>query len=113
MERIIDSFCEGDVERLLATCRKPCNSCYSAEELEQMTRDLDSNGRTLNLPYCFCRGARDLYAAAVDAFGDLSNDIEVRDQVELSMFASLWPNFIFAVRAASAFSPAIDLIAHH
>ena len=77
VEAMVDSFCEADVSRLIATCRKPCNSRFSSDEMAEMERDLDSHGRTLNLPYCFCRGAKALHAAAVDAFGELANDIEV------------------------------------
>jgi hypothetical protein len=76
-DQLVDAFCEGDVHQLLGECRKNDNSAFSAEEIEDMERGLDAHGRTLNLPYCFCRGACDLYNAAVDAFGDLSNDIEV------------------------------------
>ena len=77
LDSLIDGFCEGDVVRLLEPCRKSCNSSFSAEEQETMARDLDSHSRTINMPYCFCQGALDLYDAAVSTFGDLSNDIEV------------------------------------
>ena len=65
------------MQRLLLECRKSCNGSYSAEEREEMERSLDAHGRTLNLPYCFCDGARALHTAAVLAFGEYSNDIEV------------------------------------
>ena len=77
LQALVDAFCEGDVQRLLLECRKSCNGSYSAEEREEMERSLDAHGRTLNLPYCFCDGARALHTAAVLAFGEYSNDIEV------------------------------------
>ena len=76
VEALVADFCEADVVRLLATCRKPCNSRFSAEEMSEMERDLDAQGRTLNLPYCFCRGAKALHAAALHAFAEFANDIE-------------------------------------
>ena len=77
LQTLVDAFCEGDVQRLLLECRKSCNGAYSSEEREEMERGLDAHARTLNLPYCFCDGARSLHAAAVAAFGEYSNDIEV------------------------------------
>ena len=77
LDWLIESFCEGDVQRMLATCRKADNSLYGVEEREEMERALDGQARTINMPYCFCRGARALNAAAVDAVGDLVNDVEV------------------------------------
>ena len=76
-DRLHDAFCEGDIPTILTECRKPDNSEYTAEEREEMERDLEAHARTLNLPYCFCRGARHLYAAVVDALGEMVNDVEV------------------------------------
>ena len=76
-ELLRDGFCDGELSAIIAECRKPDNSEYSTGEREDMERELDEHARTLNLPYCFCSGARELHDLAVDAFGDLANDIEV------------------------------------
>ena len=75
--RLHDCFCDGDIPEILTECRKADNSAYTAEEREELERDLEAHARTLNLPYCFCRGARDLYSAVVDALGEVVNDVEV------------------------------------
>ena len=75
--RLHDAFCEGDVSRVLERCRKPDNSPYSQEERDEMERDLEAHARTINLPYCFCRGARELTAAVVESLGEMVNDVEV------------------------------------
>ena len=71
------SFCDGDVSEIISMCRKADNSPYSADERESMESDLESHARTLNLPYCFCDGARALELAVIDALADHVNDIEV------------------------------------
>lgn len=76
LRELLEGFLDGDTADLLTTCRKPDNARYTSEEREEMERDLEA-GRTLNLPYCFCRGARQLEAAFVDACCDRVNDIEV------------------------------------
>lgn len=77
LERLQEGFKDGDTAELLGTCRKADNTRYTPEERDEMERDLESNARTLNLPYCFCRGARELEAAFVDACAGHVNDIEV------------------------------------
>jgi hypothetical protein len=75
--RLVEDFARCKVGVTLAACRKVDNSRYSQEEREEMERDLEGSSRTLNLPYCFTRGACDLYATCVDGLGDLANDVEV------------------------------------
>ena len=77
LERLQEGFHRGEVAPVLAECRKVDNSAYSADEVSEMERDLDSARRTLNLPYCFCDGALDLSAAFIKCCGHLANDVEV------------------------------------
>lgn len=77
LEHLVRAFADCETDRLLAKCRKPDNTSYSDEEISDMERDLVDHGRTLNMPFCFTRGARQLTAAFIDEFGDLGNDIEV------------------------------------
>lgn len=74
--RLHEAFCEGDVSLILAECRKADNSPYSLEDREGYERDLENHARTINMPYCFCDGARQLNTAVVEALGDLVNDVE-------------------------------------
>lgn len=41
-------------------CRKESNAKYTPEEASAMETDLESGGRTLNLPFCFTPGAMQL-----------------------------------------------------
>lgn len=77
MERLLAGFHDGDVVRVLSQCRRVDNSSYSADEVDEMQRELDSQRKTLNQPYCFCPGALELSGAFVDSCGHLANDIEV------------------------------------
>ena len=77
LDRLLGGFADGDVSELLHMCRKADNSKYSAEECQEMERDLDAHGRTLNLPYCFSPGACEIHSAFLDACDTLANDIEV------------------------------------
>ena len=47
VDALIEGFCGADVQLLVAECRKSCNGTYSAEEQDEMLRDLDSHRRTL------------------------------------------------------------------
>ena len=77
LECLLEGFKDGDTAELLGACRKADNARYTPEERDEMERDLETSGRTLNLPYCFSRGAQELEAAFVDACGERVNDIEV------------------------------------
>ena len=77
LECLLDGFKDGDTAELLCACRKADNARYTPEERDEMERDLETSGVTLNLPYCFSRGAQELEAAFVDACGERVNDIEV------------------------------------
>ena len=50
----------GDVREVLRRCRKESNAAYTPAEVDQMASDLEDGGRTLNLPFCFTPGAREL-----------------------------------------------------
>ena len=74
LEQLLGGFEDGEPAELISRCRKPDNTRYSAEECEEMQRDLEAHARTLNLPYCFSRGARELELAFVEACGARAND---------------------------------------
>ena len=53
-------FCKGNVREIIAQCRNADNVPYSPEEIEDMVNDLNDNKHTLNLPFCFTKGAMEL-----------------------------------------------------
>ena len=53
-------FCKGNVREIIAQCRNADNVPYSPEEIEDMVNDLNNNKHTLNLPFCFTKGAMEL-----------------------------------------------------
>ena len=53
-------FCKGNVRDIIAQCRNADNVPYSPEEIEDMVNDLNNNKHTLNLPFCFTKGAMEL-----------------------------------------------------
>ena len=53
-------FCKGNVRDIIAQCRNADNVPYSPEEIEDMVSDLNNNKHTLNLPFCFTKGAMEL-----------------------------------------------------
>ena len=53
-------FCKGNVREIIAQCRNADNVPYSPEEIEDMVNDLNDNKHTLNLPFCFTKGAQEL-----------------------------------------------------
>ena len=53
-------FCHGDAHAIIATCRKPSNAKFTEDEIEEMVGDVRSRGATLDLPFCFADGAREL-----------------------------------------------------
>ena len=53
-------FCKGNVREIIAQCRNADNVPYSPEEIENMINDLYDNKHTLNLPFCFTKGAQEL-----------------------------------------------------
>ncbi|KAL1504876.1 hypothetical protein AB1Y20_008646 [Prymnesium parvum] len=77
LERLRRGFHHGQLEPVLAACRRADNSSFSAEEVQEMQTQLDSGRKTLNLPYCFCDGALDLAAAFLARGWQLANDVEV------------------------------------
>ena len=50
-------FCDGNVREIIAQCRDADNVPYTPEEIDEMMEDLNNNGHTLNLPFCFTEGA--------------------------------------------------------
>ena len=50
-------FCDGNVREIIALCRDADNVPYTPEEIDEMMEDLNNNGHTLNLPFCFTEGA--------------------------------------------------------
>jgi hypothetical protein len=48
------------VREIIAQCRNADNVPYSPEEIEDMVNDLNDNKHTLNLPFCFTKGAMEL-----------------------------------------------------
>ena len=50
-------FCNGNVREIIALCRNADNVPYTPEEIDEMMEDLNNNGHTLNLPFCFTEGA--------------------------------------------------------
>ena len=50
-------FCKGNVRDIIAQCRNADNVPYSPEEIVDMINDLYDNKHTLNLPFCFTKGA--------------------------------------------------------
>ena len=53
-------FCKGNVREIIAQCRNADNVPYSPEEIVDMINDLYDNKHTLNLPFCFTKGAMEL-----------------------------------------------------
>ena len=75
MEELFNGFEKLHVEELIRKCRREDNSPYSDDEINSMMQDLDSGRKTLNLPFCFCEGAKQLVLQAASLFH--SHDIEV------------------------------------
>ena len=47
----------GERREIIALCRNADNVPYTPEEIDEMMEDLNNNGHTLNLPFCFTEGA--------------------------------------------------------
>ena len=60
LRRLRAGFCYGDAHAIIATCRKPSNAKFTEDEIEEMVGDVRSRGATLDLPFCFADGAREL-----------------------------------------------------
>ena len=73
------SFCDGDKRRSSQCAGRRQLAVLGGRARVYGERPRIARARTLNLPYCFCDGARALELAVMDASADHVNDIEVGD----------------------------------
>lgn len=85
-------FCKGNVREIIAQCRNADNVPYSPEEIEDMINDLYDNKHTLNLPFCFTKGAQELKNSILnDVFqgiGANSVDMGAAMDIEVGVYIS-------------------------
>lgn len=76
LEKLREGFCNGDFAEVAARCRKDDNSLYSNEEIGDMEQQLESK-MTINLPFCYSRGALQIKQCFIEQDKLTGNDVEV------------------------------------
>jgi len=76
LEKLREGFCNGDFAEVAARCRKDDNSLYSNDEIGDMEQQLD-NKITINLPFCYSRGALQIKQCFIEQAKLTGNDVEV------------------------------------
>jgi hypothetical protein len=56
-EHLLEEFCNGDVMEILRECRHENNEKYDEDTIAELVRALDEDGKTINAPFCFTKGA--------------------------------------------------------
>jgi hypothetical protein len=79
LDQLMEGFYDGDAEKILEACRNDHNARIGPEDpgdSGSSMEDLQSGGKTLNLPFCFCPSALALRESFVAALGEHANDVE-------------------------------------
>ena len=91
LRRLRAGFCGGDTSAVVRRCRDEHNRAYDASDAADFAARFDA-GDTLNLPFCFTRGAsqlkNDILRRAYNADDEREGALECANDVEVGVYVS-------------------------